>query len=196
MRSNRDPSPPRPPASRTTLLVAASAALLAWAGGPGARAAELPRAQDFTAPLALPAAAGVPVEEVLQRALDADPGLKATRLERDAGTPLMSRQGRYVVPTDSGLALVAAARVMISAEERARAELERLTETITGRLAVAHARHQRHRLAEPPSLRDLGLDVADHLVGLHQVAHLLTGDAGDLEQFGVVVLLGDVEQAE
>jgi DNA-binding transcriptional LysR family regulator len=60
-----------------------------------------------------------------------------SRLERDAGTPLMSRQGRYVVPTDSGLALVEAARVMISAEERARAELERLTDTITGRLAVA-----------------------------------------------------------
>jgi DNA-binding transcriptional LysR family regulator len=60
-----------------------------------------------------------------------------SRLERDAGTPLMSRQGRYVVPTDSGLALVEAARIMIGAEERARAELERLTETVTGRLAVA-----------------------------------------------------------
>lgn len=60
-----------------------------------------------------------------------------SRLERAAGTPLMSRQGRYVVPTDSGLALVEAARVMVGAEERARAELERLSAEVTGRLAVA-----------------------------------------------------------
>lgn len=82
-----------------------------------------------------------------------------SRLEREAGTPLMSRQGRYVVPTDSGLALAEAARVMVGAEERARAELERLGAEVTGRLAVA---------AFPSVTRAL---VADALATMKQRPH-------------------------
>lgn len=101
------------------------------------------------------------------------------RLQRDAGVPLMTKQGRYVVPTDSALALVETARTMIGVEERARAELERLRADVTGRLAVSAfpsvtrglvadalaVMKRRHRRVSI-SLRELGPD--DGLCGVER----------------------------
>src|SRR5690606_9107530 len=57
--------------------------------------------------------------------------------EREAGQPLMQRQGRNIVPTDAALVLVAAATAVQAVEERARADLERLLHEVSGPLTVA-----------------------------------------------------------
>lgn len=59
------------------------------------------------------------------------------RLEKDAGQVLMRRQGRNIVPTDAADVLVRAAVDVISVEERARTELERLQHEVSGPLHVA-----------------------------------------------------------
>lgn len=58
------------------------------------------------------------------------------RLQKEAGTPLTTRRGRYVVPTDAAMVLVGAATQVQAIEERTRAELERLGEEVAGPLVV------------------------------------------------------------
>jgi hypothetical protein len=65
-----------------------------------------------------------------------------------------------------------------------------------GRLAVAETGDERDLLAQAPALDDVLLDRADDLARLVQLDRLVLADARDLQELRVVLLLGDVEQAE
>lgn len=76
------------------------------------------------------------------------------RLQREAGTDLFVRHGRYLVPTDAAHVLAAAADEMETAESRARARLEELQGEAVGTVTVA---------AFPSAVRGLIGKAAQHL---------------------------------
>lgn len=59
------------------------------------------------------------------------------RLQQQVGQPVMVRRGRGLVPTDAATVLVQLAHDVDELDERARAELERLGEDVSGPLVVA-----------------------------------------------------------
>ncbi|GGK72613.1 LysR substrate-binding domain-containing protein [Ornithinimicrobium pekingense] len=59
------------------------------------------------------------------------------RLQEQVGQPVMVRQGRGLVPTDVAAVLVRLAHDVEELDERARAELDRLREQVSGPLVVA-----------------------------------------------------------
>src|SRR4051794_23804084 len=101
-------------------------------------------------------------------------------LEREAGTPLLDRTPRGVLLTGAGQALVSRARAILELLEEARADLDRLTGELSGRVrigtvasaAAALVSEAATRLAEHAAL-ELTVTVAEPARSIDQ---LLDGD--------------------
>ncbi len=104
-------------------------------------------------------------------------------LEREAGTPLLDRSPRGVLLTGAGQALVARARIILGVLEEARAELDRLTGELAGRVRVGTVASAAASLVSEAATRllsehaelELTVSVAEPADSISQLA------AGDLD---------------